>query len=117
MIAKDLAQDRKKFLVVCEGGNCRSVALSRVLKVEHGQEAIAIGWRYTTPWVWETLGDWADYIILMEGSFAAYVPERLAAKIRVLDVGPDAYGVPTHPALYGCCQHFANEWASRSFQL
>ena len=117
IVVKDLVAGRKHFLTVCEGGNCRSVSLARVLKVHHGQEAIAIGWRYATPWVWSTLGDWADYIVLMETSFQSHVPEHLKPKMRVLDVGIDIYGVPTHPMLYGYCYEAAKSWSERNFEL
>mgnify|MGYP001580488216 CR=1 FL=1 len=107
----------RRFLTVCEGGNCRSVALARVLKISFGQPAISLGWRYASLEMWRMLGAWAEYIVLMEESFLSKVPDEFSSKYRVLDVGPDIYGIPTHAVLYGMCFEAAIDWSKRDFLL
>lgn len=48
-----------KYLVICEGGNVRSVALAQLIK-ESGHEAIAIGMKYVSLETLDLLRDWAD---------------------------------------------------------
>jgi cephalosporin hydroxylase len=89
---------RLKMLAICEGGNVRSVGLAYVLK-DHGQDAVAAGWRFSSPETLAMLCAWADRIFVMQGEFADRVPLEHRPKVVVADVGPDRYGTPFHPEL------------------
>lgn len=53
-----------KFLIICEGGNVRSVAMAQLLK-EQGHEAIAIGMKYCLYNSFKLFEYWADEVIDM----------------------------------------------------
>ena len=53
----------KKFLCVCNGGNCRSAALAEVLKGCFGKEAIAVGTYWFPRESIEVFADWSDVIL------------------------------------------------------
>lgn len=88
-----------RILCVCEGGNTRSVALARLLRDEYGVDALACGWRNNSGDTLDMLCRWADHIVVMQREFKQKVGEQFQAKVRILDVGPDVFGTPTHPAL------------------
>lgn len=94
-----------RILCVCNGGNCRSVALAEVLKGVYGKEAIAAG----TFWIGvESMAElcrWADLILPVEPKEAS-LPERdlirwraspiwldeFAHKRTIFPLGPDVWG-------------------------
>lgn len=90
-----------KVLCVCEGGNVRSRALAYVLHDLMGHEAIPVGVRWMTAETMILLGMWADRIVVMQPHLAERltVIPRLHEKLRVLDVGPDTYGLNISDAL------------------
>lgn len=110
-----------KFLCICEGGNVRSVALARTLKDNFRQDAISAGWAYNGRDLLERLGEWADFIILMQPYFLDRVPEAFRTvwkrKIRVLDVGQDRFGVPSHPELVRIVSEAAQSWYNANWQI
>ena len=90
-----------KFLCVCEGGNCRSVALAQQLK-ERGHDAVAVGWRYNSPEVIVMLALWADTVVFLQdfpNPYGIWILEEHRQKVRILDVGPDRWYVAQHPEL------------------
>ncbi len=99
------------FLCMCEGGNVRSVGLAFQLK-EHGQQALACGWRFTNPKTLNMLCGWADYIVVMQAEMAKYIPEAWKNKVRIVDVGPDNYGYAFHPQLQGFLKGVVDSWAA-----
>ena len=107
----------KRFLCVCEGGNVRSATLAYVLHDKHGQEAIPVGLRWASPATLETLCEWADYVMLLEGWMQERIPARWGAKIRVFDVGPDIWGLSLNPQLHKMVADVAADWASRAFVI
>jgi len=90
-----------KILCVCEGGNVRSRALAYVLHDLKGHEAIPVGTRWMQRETWNLLGQWADRIVVMQPHLQAFVPTAFQFKVRVLDVGPDTYGLNISPSLMG----------------
>jgi hypothetical protein len=90
-----------KVLTLCQGGNCRSVALGFVLKYSYGHDAIACGWEKNSAATIEMLADWADRIIVVESHFVERVPDRCRAKVSVYDVGPDRWFNSLHLELIG----------------
>lgn len=106
-----------KFVCMCQGGNVRSVGMAFALKYPHQQDAIACGWEGNTEETRNMLFEWADRIIIMQGEFARYIPDRFKEKLRVVDVGPDRYGSAFHPDLQNFVQSVAAQWKERNFDI
>jgi hypothetical protein len=96
-----------KYLVVCDGGNVRSVAVAFILKYHYNQEAIAAGRLHLSPATMHMLAEWADRIILMQPQMQSSIPTMFADKITVTDVGEDRWGVYVHPELLQLAQGIA----------
>ena len=100
---------------MCEGGLVRSHALVWILKTQHGQDAVACGWRWNSNETLEALARWADYVILMQEEFTLKLPDEvvrsMGAKVRVVDVGPDRWCNPLAPELH----EFLNKVVDRTF--
>jgi len=86
-----------KVLCVCEGGNVRSRALAYMLHDLYHHEAIPVGWRWSSAETLAMLCGWADLIVVMQPWMTGKIAADHAAKVRVVDVGPDTYGlsIPT----------------------
>jgi len=103
-----------RYLTVCEGGNVRSVTLAKILK-ELGEEAIAVGWKYTSPETFSLLVEWADRIVFVDlEENISKLYENLPAieyrhKVRHLDVGEDNWGLAHHPDLVRILKERVNE--------
>lgn len=96
---------KKKILTVCNGGNCRSVALAEMLKGTYNCEAISSSTYWLSHQTMEMLCEWADLILLVE-PWDAKLPEpdltywkkspawmaKYAYKRKVFPLGPDAWG-------------------------
>lgn len=108
---------KKRFLTMCFGGNVRSVGLARALKEQHGQEAIAVGHGFVSTPTMHMLCVWADYIMPMQDELKVYVPDQFRAKVRVIDVGPDRYHIPTHPDLQLFFSRITREWAEANWNI
>ena len=88
-----------KFLCICDGGNVRSYALAMMLKMEYGQEAIAVGRLYTSEETMAMLCDWADWVVIMQAHMEESIPVEFKPKLLCFDVGEDRYGFYVHPEL------------------
>lgn len=99
----------QKYLVICDGGNVRSAALATTLKLDYGQEAIAVGRLFVTPETMRMLSDWADKIILMQPHMIESIPDYNQTKCGVVDVGPDRWGIYIHPELNELVNNYATE--------
>lgn len=102
----------RKVLCVCNGGNCRSVAMAEVLKGHFGKEAIAVGTYWFSRESMETFADWADAILVVE-PFDAKLPEpdltlwkasavwdaRYNGKRRIIPMGSDIWGHSNWPGI------------------
>lgn len=86
---------RPRFLCVCENGNNRSVFLAYRLK-RHGYEALACGWRSSSPETFNMLCDWADHIVVMQAGFELKIPDTYKWKTKIMDVGMDKWGPRWH---------------------
>jgi len=73
-----------------------------LLKSFCGHDAIAMGWRLTSPETQELLYRWADHVIIMQLQFEEKVPEQYRSKVKVCDVGEDRYFHPDHDLLQIC---------------
>lgn len=98
-----------RFLVVCDGGNVRSHALAYVLHDQKGYEAIAVGRLRVTLQTLDMLCLWADRVVLMQPHMIESILSRHHSKVRVVDVGPDRWGIYIHPELLAIAQAGA-EW-------
>lgn len=94
-----------RILCVCNGGNCRSVALAEVLKGQYGHEAVAIGTYWFSKASQVVLAGWADRIFVVE-PLEAKLPEPDLTKWKdspiwqgtydskrlIIPIGPDIWG-------------------------
>lgn len=84
-----------KILVLCNQGNNRSVTIAHLIKYL-GHDVIAAGLDTNSPATLAMLGDWADKIILTDGT------QHLAGydhKTQLWDIGPDTYPRPFNKEL------------------
>jgi glycosyltransferase involved in cell wall biosynthesis len=81
-----------KNLCICHWGHSRSVCLARLLHGK-GQAAVAIGFASSGGAI-APLSAWADRIFVLQADYAKYVPAEHAAKVVVMDVGPDVWANP-----------------------
>ena len=90
-----------KVLVLCQGGNCRSVAIGYLLKYvsKYKHDAIAAGWEGNTQDTIDMLSEWADRIIIVQPEFISHVQKKYYKKVVVIDVGPDRWFNSLHPQL------------------
>lgn len=96
-----LPNTAKRFLAVCEGGNCRSTALAMMLKATLQYDALACSWKDISPETFAMLCEWADAIFVMEEYMAEKIPKEHNRKLNVVDVGVDVWSNPFHPELMG----------------
>ena len=101
--------DALKYLIVCDGGNVRSAALATTLKLDYGQEAIAVGRLYMSSETMVMLSNWADRIILMQAHMIESIPDFNQNKCGVADVGQDRWGIYIHPELNELVNNIAAE--------
>lgn len=108
----------KRFLCVCQGGNVRSAALAGILKMHHGQDALACGVLSNSDDTLRVLAEWADYIVFMSQEIMPEWPPDLATeKICLVDVGPDIYGHPFHAVLQQMLTEVVDQWADRNWEI
>lgn len=93
-----------KYLCICQWGHSRSVAMAKTLQEKYGQEAVACGVDGAESAI-PVLGEWADYIFVMQPHFMDWVPEALRHKVVVTDVGYDKWSNPYHPELLALCRN------------
>ena len=108
-----------RFLTVCLGGNVRSVGLAAVLKLQEGQEAIAVGALFTSPATFRLLISWAQYVVVMAEEVIGYLPPFVvqSRKLRLVDVGPDRFGNPFHQELQDYFKPLVADWALRAWKI
>lgn len=106
-----------KFLCICEGGTVRSGALAWSLRYNFNQTRVfQASWLKSPQEDLDMMGAWADYIIVLEARFADKF-QKFKWKIRVLDVGPDIWRDPLHPALQNIVSTAAQRWASAGWKF
>ena len=78
-----------RYLVVCRGGNCRSVAVGFLLKYKYFADALSISLEKNGQSAWETLLDWADVVLTLQQEHFEEVTEyrpSFAHKVKLLDL-------------------------------
>lgn len=81
----------EKILVVCEGGNSRSVTMAYLLKQKYNKDALACGYRWNTPETMEMLYEWAEKIFAMDAKIMSAIPDKYGYKTYLTDVGSDKW--------------------------
>ncbi len=100
----------RRWLCVCERGNCRSVHLAAILKDSLNQDAIAIGITAATPFTQEMLGEWADHVVLVDENLAHLVPASWQSKLMTWDVGEDRFFQGWNKTLYQLFSDFLGKY-------
>ena len=90
---------RRKILCLCAGGQVRSVTLGGICKYWFGHEAIAASLEKLEPDTLDMLYRWAEVIVVVEQQYLQLVPDEHAAKVRLVDIGPDRWGMSNHEGL------------------
>lgn len=105
-----------KFLALCNGGICRSVAMAGVLKYEHGKDALAASLDKNTEETLDFLMNWADRIVVMEEGLLVRIlkPEHVA-KTTLANVGFDRWENPMDADLLRIVNDKVSRWAFRGF--
>jgi len=88
-----------KILTVCQGGQVRSVALKYRLTYVYGHEAIPCGVQSNSKDTIRMLCHWADWTIILQPEFKAWIPPEYHGKLFCYDVGADRWANPFHPEL------------------
>jgi len=90
---------------------------------ENQQEALSVGWETAAESTLRMLLAWADAVIVMQEEMIQRLQEKLGVdgldlrKILIVDVGPDIFGTPTHPALLPYVRGIAADWKKKDFLL
>lgn len=112
-----------KVLCVCIGGMVRSVCFKQVLNGRHGCDALAASAIWNDGETMRTLCRWADRIVVVEPRSLPKGPDEyrdrwamstiwdaeFAPKRRVVNLGPDVWGMACHPDLIERCEGFVAE--------
>lgn len=88
-----------KILIMCAGGNVRSVGLKYLLKYQYGHEALACGQDANSAETIDMLCQWADYIIVVAEEYLKFIPEQHSNKLFCYNIGEDRFGYAFHPEL------------------
>lgn len=82
---------KRRWLTVCQRGNCRSVHLAAILKDDLNQDAIACGVTAAADETMKMLGEWADVIVLCDNDLDQFVPDHWRSKMISFHVGEDRF--------------------------
>lgn len=74
------------WLVICRGGNTRSVAVAMLLKYKYKKDALTASLEKNAPNTLRMLMAWADRILVMELDHYKYVREHYSNKVELLDL-------------------------------
>jgi len=106
---KERVTKRPKVLVMCQGGNSRSVAMGYLLKYKYNFDAIACSLEKNSEETLQMLFEWSEKIILMQGYMMEHVPKEFHNKVIVTDVGEDVwFCIPNY--LVSLCDHTIKEF-------
>lgn len=108
-----------KFLVICQYGHSRSVALKRSIdgiKPEGTHAAVAIGWATSGDAI-EVLAAWADRILVMCGHAYEHIPEEHKSKIIDCQLGHDQWSNPYNQDLRLKCNQLLKDKLGLETQL
>ena len=99
------------FLCICEMGQNRSVALTRILH-DAGHAAIALGWRTADANAMAMLSQWAHHIVVVEDDFKWKVPSSFHDKVVSFNVGGDRWPSHIHPELHNILKSHYVAWVA-----
>ena len=92
----------ERILVVCEGGNSRSVAMAYMLKQKYNKDALACGYRWNKQDTMKMLYEWAEKILAMDEKVFNAIPAEYKDKATLTDVGRDRWRF-SNSELLGLC--------------
>jgi hypothetical protein len=67
----------QRYLVLCRGGNTRSVSISFLLKYKYMRDALAASVEKNSLATLQLLASWADVVLAVEPDHAAYYREKI----------------------------------------
>lgn len=91
-----------KILVMCRGGNSRSVVMAYILKQKYNVDTLTCGYRFNSIETKNMLFTWADYIIVMTSKIFFKVPIEFRHKVLIMDVGSDKWFKPNTQLINLC---------------
>lgn len=97
-----MVRREKKILVLCQGGQVRSVTIAGILKYDFGFDALAGSLEKNTPETLTMLCEWADQIIVVEDKLLEQMKIEYTKhmhKTRLFPLGPDVWRMSRHPEL------------------
>lgn len=97
-----------KILCLCQEGNNRSVVFAHQLRY-WGHDVLTGGLRTNTMSTLNMLCGWADVIILTERGQDRLMPLGYEDKVKLFDVGPDAYPRPFNMDLLTKVQRYLQD--------
>ncbi len=77
--------DAEKWLVICRGGNTRSVAVAMLLKYKYQKDALTASIEKNSHYTLCMLTQWADHILVMEDRHYDYI-WALDQRVKLLDL-------------------------------
>lgn len=91
----------RRILVVCRGGNCRSVAVGFLLKYKYKHDAMSISLEKNSPGTWHIMSGWAEEILTLQQQHYDELVKMgptgmIPKKLRLLDLG-DMERLRAHP--------------------
>src|SRR5712691_3544931 len=92
----------KKVLVLCQGGQVRSVTVAGILRYGYDDnkfDALAASLEKNSHETLNMLCMWADMIVVVEGKLMAKMPAEYLPKTRLFPIGPDVWRMSNHPDL------------------
>lgn len=101
-----------KVLCVCAAGMVRSQALVFVLKAnyaQYGVDALACGVGGNGSDTLQMLYEWAQVIIVLDGTLVPLILEPYRGKVLVFDVGPDRWHDPGSSDLHNILRELCRE--------
>lgn len=93
-----------RILVLCQGGNTRSAAVSFILKYKYEIESLTASLERNTPDTIKMLIRWCDFFIVVDDKLLDKLPDGIVMnKVLVCNIGDDVWFHPFHPELLQKC--------------
>lgn len=89
-----ISEGAPRILVLCQGGNSRSVAISMMLKYKFDVDAMSASIERNTDSTLEMLFDWADLIIITQEKFRENIRKPWMGNVVIMDIGHDRWANP-----------------------
>ena len=98
----------QRILIVCQGGNVRSVHVAYVLKYYYKLDALSASWERNSIATLRMLMRWADVIMIVEQEHLQYVPQEFHRKTSLIPLGPDQWGIRYQDLVQTVCDLLQN---------